>query len=194
MTAAVDSSDYDVSENTPLLISTSAHHHNRSNNEEARAYTRLCTMSASSNQMTPRDVYIRNLSTDSTSGIPAPNGQEADNDNAFEATANFGATSSSEFSFKENFQLRLVNQYPLKYIIIHSIMSIMLSSGMIVCERLQDNHFTANDFTVLSYRTLNGFVLWASATNIVYSIKIITILRLGLIKKKKNSKKTVITL
>ena len=184
MTAVlVDPGEYDASERTPLLShntpssSSSAHHYNHDRETSSNYYTQLSTMSASSNQMT-QSIFVRNLSVDSAISIPNGNNSchghdpnepaNGNSNNGYEA-ANYGSN-SNELSFKEHFQMRLVSQYPLKYVIIHSLFSVLLSSGMIVCERLQDNHFTLNDVTVLSYRTLNGFILWAAATNILYSI------------------------
>ena len=39
-----------------------------------------------------------------------------------------------------------------------------------VLECIQDNHFSLDDISIISYKTLNGFVLWTSCIMLAYSV------------------------
>ncbi len=69
---------------------------------------------------------------------------------------------------KAQFQERINKEYPIKFVIFNSIILFIFNLAMIIAERSQPDYFTFGDITVLSYRTLDGLILFASIVNLIY--------------------------
>jgi hypothetical protein len=83
------------------------------------------------------------------------------------------------------FNERIKRHFPTKFIVFNMSFSILLNVFMIIGERTQPNSFEANDLEIISYHTLNGFILYASIFNIAFAI-------LGLITSELNLIRLVI--
>jgi hypothetical protein len=65
---------------------------------------------------------------------------------------------------------RIKRYFPLKFVVLNLSFSILLNVLMIIGERTQPNHFQTNDLEIISYHTLNGFILYASTFNLVFAL------------------------
>jgi hypothetical protein len=65
-------------------------------------------------------------------------------------------------------QERINKEYPIKFIVFNSIILFIFNLAMIIAERTQPDSFTFGDVTVISYRTLDGLILFASIINLIY--------------------------
>ena len=173
-------------ERTPLLQQQQQQPLLRNGGHSFRSIFQMnsASLSDSENATTPtrnhHAILIRNPSIESVfggdemsaSGAQPLSDVDQSNDiaNHNSLTRSIDSTSSESLSFRSRFERSLRRQYPTMFIIFHSIISISLSAAMIVCERLQPNKFTFDDLEVFSYKTLNGFILWAASTNIMYSL------------------------
>jgi hypothetical protein len=70
----------------------------------------------------------------------------------------------------DQIKITKICNFPLKFVFINSIFLNLMSIAMILCERLQRNHFSFEDISIISYKTLNGFILWTSSIMFIYSI------------------------
>lgn len=61
-------------------------------------------------------------------------------------------------------------RFPIKFTIFNSTCLILLNIAMIVCECIQSDHFSLEDLSVVSYKTLNGFILWTSIIMLIYTV------------------------
>ena len=77
---------------------------------------------------------------------------------------------SDNQSQPEHTTIKKIRNFPIKFILINSILLNLMSILMILCERLQGNHFSFEDISIISYKTLNGFILWSSSIMFTYSI------------------------
>ena len=70
----------------------------------------------------------------------------------------------------EQIKITKICNFPFKFVFINSIFLNLMSIAMILCERFQRNHFSFEDISIISYKTLNGFILWTSSIMFIYSI------------------------
>jgi hypothetical protein len=70
----------------------------------------------------------------------------------------------------DQIKITKICNFPLKFVFINSIFLNLMSITMILCERLQRNHFSFEDISIISYKTLNGLILWTSSIMFIYSI------------------------
>jgi hypothetical protein len=79
------------------------------------------------------------------------------------------STDGSSKNYNRELREKLRNEYPVRYVLLNSILTAIISVFMIGCERTQTNRFEFNDILIISYRSLNGLVLLGSALSLFYS-------------------------
>jgi hypothetical protein len=124
------------------------------------------------------------VSGTSSSTVPSGPGHVLQLSNHIEEELNSEYQNGIALSARQNIKthnkelrLRINRDYPFRYVFLNSIFTLVLSGIMIYFERNSNTQFQLEDIYVISFRSLNGFILLGACINaICCSLALLTLI------------------